>query len=121
MQYSNKDQHNISLMAVPLLNNPRILASYIENNQRTVVPYFEKFFQEAIEDGSVGKNNYPKALSSFFMMITELRFIPSLFPGTKEELLERLLFVKEMFDKLDIPVIDDEIVFYVKIALKKLE
>lgn len=97
------------------------MASYIESNQRTVVPYFEKFFQEAIEDGSIGKNNYPKALSSFFMMITELWFISSLFPGTKEELLERLLFVKEMLDKLEIPIIDEEIVFYVKNILEKLD
>lgn len=29
-------------MAVPLLNNPRILAGYIENSQRIVIPYLEK-------------------------------------------------------------------------------
>ena len=120
LQYSNKEQHKVNLMAVPLLNNPRILASHIENNQRIVVPYLEKFFQEAIKDGSI-RNNYPKALSSFFMVITELWFIPSIFPGTKEELLERLLFVKEMFDKLEIPIIDDEIMFYAKNTLEKLE
>jgi hypothetical protein len=34
------------------------------------------------------------------MIITDLWFIPSIFPGTKEELLERLLFIKEVFDKL---------------------
>ncbi len=55
------------------------------------------------------------------MIITELWFIPSIFPDTKEELLERLLFVKEMFDKLEIPIIDNEIVFYAKNTLEKLE
>lgn len=120
LQYSNKEQHNVSLMAIPLLNNPRILASYIESNQRIVVPYIEKLFQEAINDGSIENKNYPKALSSFFMMITELWFIPSIFPGTKEELLERLLFAKELFDKLEIPIIDDEIMFLAKNTLEKL-
>ncbi len=75
-----------------------------------------KFFHEAIKDGSI-RNNYPKALSSFFLIITELWFIPSIFPGT----LERLLFVKEMFDKLEIPIIDDEILFYAKNTIEKLE
>ena len=54
-------------------------------------------------------------------MITELWFIPSIFPGTKEELLERLLFAKEMFDKLGIPIIDDEIMFLAKNTLEKLD
>lgn len=121
LQYSNQEQHKVSMMAVPLLDNPRILASYIESNQRVVVPYFEKFFQEAIEDGSIGKTKYPKALSSLFMMITELWFIPSIFPCTKEDLLERLLFTKEMFDKLEIPVIDDEILLYAKQTLEEYQ
>lgn len=121
LQYSNKEQHNVSLMAIPLLNNPRILASYIESNQRVLVPYIEKLFQEAINDSSIENKNYPKALSSFFVMITELWFIPSIFPGTKEELLERLLFAKEMFDKLGIPIIDDEIMFLAKNTLEKLD
>lgn len=120
LQYSNKEQHDVSLMAIPLLNNPRILASYIESNQRIVIPYLETFFQEAIDDGSIENSNSPKTLSSFFMMIMELWFIPSIFTGTKEELLERLLFTKKMFDKLEIPIIDDEILLYAKHTLEKL-
>ena len=120
LQYSNQEQHEVNMMAIPLLNNPRILANYIENNQRIIVPYLEKFFQEAIDDGSVGDIKYPKALSSLFLMITELWFVPSIFPCTKEELLERLLFTKEMFDALEIPIIDDEILLYAKHTLENI-
>ncbi len=47
-------------MSVPLLNNPRILADYIENNQRIVAPFFEELFQEGVADGSIKDVKVPE-------------------------------------------------------------
>ena len=53
MQYQNEEQQQVNLMSIPLLNNPRILADYLESSQKVVVPFFDELIQEAIEDGSI--------------------------------------------------------------------
>ena len=96
-------------MSIPLLNNPRILSDFLESNQKIVVPFFEELFQEAIADGSIKNIKYPELLSSLFVLVMDVWLIPSIFPCNKEQLIEKLYFIKEMFEKLDIPVIDEEI------------
>lgn len=109
MQYQNQQQQDVNLMSLPLLKNPKILADYLENNQKTVAPYFEELFLEAMADGSVKNLKYPKAFTSLFMVIIDIWFVPSIFPCSKEELAERLYLTKDMFDSFGVPVIDDEI------------
>lgn len=109
LQYQNQDQQALNLMSIPLLNNPRILADYIENNQKIVAPFFEELFEEAVADGSIQNIKYPKAFSSLFIMIIDMWFIPSIFPCSKQELIERLYFVRDLFDALGAPILDDEI------------
>lgn len=114
LQYINQEQLEINMLSIPLLNNPRILADFIKNNQKILVPYFEEFFLEAIEDGSIKNQKYPKALSSLFILVGNLWLIPSIFPCSKEEMLERVYLAKDMFDSLGIPIIDEEILQYTK-------
>lgn len=109
MQFQNQETQEVNLMSIPLLNNPRILSDFLESNQKIVVPFFEELFQEAIADGSIKNIKYPELLSSLFVLVMDVWLIPSIFPCNKEQLIEKLYFIKEMFEKLDIPVIDEEI------------
>lgn len=109
MQFQNQETKEVNLMSIPLLNNPRILSDFLESNQKIVVPFFEELFQEAIADGSIKNIKYPELLSSLFVLVMDVWLIPSIFPCNKEQLIEKLYFIKEMFEKLDIPVIDEEI------------
>lgn len=109
MQSQNQDQIDLNQMSVPLLKNPKILADYIESNLRVVTPFFEELFLEGIEDGSIPNIRYPKALASFFVMATSVWLIPSIVSATEKELLERLLFLKDMLDSMGIYLIDDEV------------
>ena len=121
MQYQNEEQQQVYLMSIPLLNNPRILADYLESSQKVVVPFFEELIQEAIEDGSIKNVEYPKPLSSLFVMILDFWLVPSIFPCNKEEMLEKLYFIKDLFERLDIPVIDDDILNRAKQVIDQLE
>ncbi len=109
LQFQNQEMQEVNAMSVHLLNNPRILADFLQNQQNVTAAYFEELFQEAIEDGSIKDVKYPKALASFFTMIVDVWMIPSIFPCSKEELAEKLYFVKELFEGMGIPIIDEEI------------
>ncbi|MCH1942721.1 TetR/AcrR family transcriptional regulator [Holdemania massiliensis] len=107
--FLNEELQEINAMSVPLAKNPRILAEYIASNQRVLAPLLEELVEEAIQDGSIPDLKYPKAFSSLFAMIVDIWFMPTIFPCTKEELLERLELIKDLLDKAGIPIMDEEI------------
>ena len=109
LQFQNQEVQEVNAMSIQLLNNPRILADFLKTQQNIIASYFEELFQEAIEDGSVTNVKYPKVLASFFTMIVDVWMIPSIFPCSREELTEKLYFIKDLFDGMGIPIIDDEI------------
>lgn len=121
MQLEDNDQQEIGMMSIPLLKNPRILAAHLENNQKIIAPLVEELFKEAVLDGSIKNIKYTKPLSEMFTFITNIWLIPSVFPCSKEEVAEKLLFSKELFDQLGIPVIDQEILDYTMQVLEQIE
>ena len=60
-------------------------------------------------DGSIKNIKYPKSLASFFTVMVDVWVIPSIFPCSQEELIEKIYFLKELFDSMGIPVMDEEI------------
>ena len=120
MNYNNSDQQEVNLMSVPLLENPKIFANYLQTNQKIVAPRFEELFIEAVADGSIKSTKHPKALSGLFMLIINMWLVPSVIPCTGEELLERLYFTKDLFDGIGAPVIDDEIVEHSKRLIERM-
>ena len=120
LSFQNEKQQKVNIMTMSLLKNPRILAEYLESNQDIVSPFFEKLFQEAIADGSISDIKYPKALSSFFNLFTNMWLQPAIFPSSKQEILERLYFMKDLLNDIGIPVFDDEILDYIKKTLEDI-
>lgn len=119
LQFQDQEQQELSIMAAPLAKNPRILAEYIANGQKILAPFFEELFQEGLKDGSIKNMKYPKAFSSLFVMIIDVWFVPTIFPCTKDELIEKLYLIRDMCDTLGVPVIDDEIVQSVKYKIER--
>ena len=119
LQFQDQEQQELSIMAAPLAKNPRILAEYIANGQEILAPFFEELFREALEDGSIKNMKYPKAFSSLFTVIIDFWFVPTIFPCSKEELIEKLYLIREMCDTLGVPVIDDEILQLVECKIER--
>ena len=65
--------------------------------------------EEGIKDGSI-KTEHAKLLAELFVLLTNFWSIPTIYPMTEEETWEKFLMIKEIMDKLGLPVIDDEIV-----------
>lgn len=97
----------LSRNMIPLLENPRILAGMIESQKKYLSPEFYKLIKEGIADGSIS-TRYPKELSEILPLL-ELWLMPSIFPASEEELTHKIMFIKEMFECMGVPLFDDKI------------
>ena len=107
LNQSDQKQVELSKQAIPLLKNPHVLARMIETNRRTLCPHWLELIEEGRRDGSI-HTEYAKELSEFLVLV-DLLFIPSVFPGNLEEIQRRYRFVSEMLDKMGLPLYDDEL------------
>lgn len=104
---ADEKQVELSKQAIPLLKNPHVLARMIETNRRTLCPHWLELIEEGQRDGSI-RTEYAKELSEFLVLV-DLWFIPSVFPGNFKDMQHRYLFIAEILDKMGIPLYNDEI------------
>lgn len=114
-QFRNQDVKNVNMMSLPLLKNPRILVDCLETNQRVIAPMFKELIEEGIRDGSIHLDpKYTKTASEFMMLFSDLWLAPVIFPSDPQEMKQRLYFSKELYEKLGLPLFDDEIISYME-------
>ena len=106
------ENSQITEQFVPLLENPHILASTIQSNLKYLSPCFRKLIQEGIDDGSI-KTKYAKELSELLPLM-ELWMMPSVFPASDEEIEHKFEFLKNMFEKMGLPIFDENVVGILK-------
>ena len=119
LNQSDKERVNLSLQAMPILKNPRILAGIIESNRQVLSPFWLELLTEGIKDGSI-HTDYAMELSELIPLF-DLWLTPSIYPATSEEIFHKFLFIKDLFDKMGLPLIDDEIMETVKKTLISME
>ena len=118
MNQSNQDGIHMSEQALPLLQNPRILAGIIESNRKYLTPFWLELIEEGIEDGSI-QTAYAKQLSELLPLL-ELWLMPTVYPSSSEEMVQKFMFIREMLTKMGLPLFDEEMVEMVKQQLQRL-
>lgn len=108
LNQSNEQMVELTNQALPLLENPQILAKMFESNYQNLLPYWLELIQEGKEDGSI-KTEQPKELAELFIL-TDLWMIPSLFPGNVDDIKNRYKFVTVMLGKMGLPLYDEEMI-----------
>lgn len=108
LNQSNEQMVELTNQALPLLENPQILAKMFESNYQNLLPYWLELIQEGQEDGSI-KTEQPKELAELFIL-TDLWMIPSLFPGNVDDIKNRYKFVTVMLGKMGLPLFDEEMI-----------
>ena len=108
LNQSNEQMVELTNQALPLLENPQILAKMFESNYQNLLPYWLELIQEGQEDGSI-KTDQPKELAELFIL-TDLWMIPSLFPGNADDIKNRYKFVTVMLGKMGLPLFDEEMI-----------
>lgn len=108
LQHGNKEYMDINIASVPLLKNPRFLVELVENNQRLSGKLLQPLIEEGIVDGSI-KNNNAKALAELVLLLTNFWIIPSVYPCTKQEFLDKVALMKNICDNIGFPLFDSEV------------
>lgn len=108
LNQSNEQMVELTNQALPLLENPQILAKMFESNYQNLLPYWLELIQEGQEDGSI-KTEQPKELAEL-LILTDLLMIPSLFPGNADDIKNRYKFVTVMLGKMGLPLFDEEMI-----------
>ena len=106
--FDETEHHQLSIASMQLMGSPAFLKKLIESNQE-LVPMYQELIEEGIQDGSI-KTEHSKLLAELFVLLTNFWSIPTIYPMTSEEMWEKFLIIKEITDKLGLPIIDDEIV-----------
>jgi AcrR family transcriptional regulator len=101
---SDAQRNEFNSQAIPILENPRILAAAIEANRKVLTPLWFELIDEGRRDGSI-KTEYAKELSEFLPFIN-FWLLPSIFPASAEEFRQKQLFVMEMLSRMGLPLTD---------------
>ena len=91
----------LSRQSLPLLKNPRILARVIEADNTIIAAY-------------------PAQIAELFPLLTSLWLLPSVFPATRPELLQKLEFLQDLFNRLGLPFLDAQTMSVVQNAIDHL-
>lgn len=107
LNQSDHERAELSKQAIPILKNPRILAGIMESNRKVLSPFWLELLNEGNKDGSI-HTSYAKELSELIPLL-ELWLTPSVYPAGTEEIYHKFVFIKELLDKMGVPLIDDKI------------
>ena len=117
---SDRARQDMNIQSMPILKNPRVLAGMIEANRKELTPYFERLLEEGCRDGSI-HTEYGKELAELIPLLTSLWLAPTVFPSTAEGMLKKFRFIREMLEKMGMPVIDDEIMKMAEEYFREIE
>ena len=93
--------------AKALMKSPRVIGEvYLECLKRT--KQVQVFINEGIEDGSI-VTDYPGELAEFISLTIDMGFVLNFPRCSREEIEGRLYFMQTVFQRINVPLIDDEI------------
>ena len=103
----------IDMQMLPLLKNPRIFVELIDSNRRVLSPLWLDLIEEGIHDGSI-QTGYAKEIAELIPLLGDIWLYPTVYPATEEEVFHKFQFLKEMFEKMGVPLIDNEMTTLLK-------
>ena len=108
LNQSDQERMNLTIQSIPVCKNPRLLMEMINSNRKILTPYYQELLEEGNRDGSI-HTEYAKEIAELMPLLTSLWMLPSVFPGSKEDMKHKFLFIGEMLDKMGVPLFDHEI------------
>lgn len=119
LNQADSARNSMTVQAIPITKNPRVLVGMIESNRRILTPYFQELIEEGNRDGSLC-TKYAKEIAELLPLLTSLWLLPSVFPADKAEMKRKFSFMKDMLDSMGVPLIDDAIMALVDEFLSQI-
>ena len=79
-----------------------------------------ELMEEGLADGSI-TTRYPQELAELLTLLPNLWLAPSVYPGTREDILRRFRCLGEMLAHMGLPLVDGEILALAEDFFLKLE
>lgn len=105
----DSDTRKVSIMSVQALQSPTFLKRVLDDNRDLLAPFYEEIIEQGVQDGSI-QTGHPKLLAQLLTFLTNFWMIPTVYPASPEESIDKLLFIKEITDQLGIPFLDDDLI-----------
>lgn len=110
LNQSDAERNQLNMQAIPILKDPHILATAVEENRRILTPLWLELLEEGKKDGSI-KTEYVKELSELLPLIN-FWLMPVVFPATEEEIHHKYRCVMDVLGHMGLPIFDDEAVSF---------
>ena len=102
---ADKDRTSMTLQAIPITQNPRLLVEMIKSNRDILTPYYRELLEEGNRDGSL-HTEYGEELAELLPLLTSLWLLPSLFPTSREGMRRKFHFIGDLLEKMGVPLMD---------------
>ena len=99
----DETRERIQTQAVPVLEDPRILAAAVEANRRVLTPLWRELIEEGRQDGSI-RTEYARELSELLPLVN-FWLMPSVFPGSLEDIRHKCRFIAQVLAAMGLPII----------------
>lgn len=110
---SSEEQLDFFRATPNILKNPRFLAMQLYDSINEVAPALEILIREGISDGSITAD-YPKELAEVLILLLNIWLNPMVFSDTPERTDAKYEFLKDMFEKLGIPLLNENFLTLLK-------
>ena len=97
---------DLNIQSMLIYKDPRLLMEMIDSNRRILTPYFQELLEEGNRDGSM-HTEYTREIAELLPLLTSLWMLPSIFPATKDEMKRKFIFIRDMLDKMGVPLFDE--------------
>ena len=108
LNQADESRVDMTIQAIPITRNPRLMAEMVESNRRVLTPYYLELLEEGNRDGSI-HTEYAREIAELLPLLTSLWLLPSVFPASREEQRRKFTFLGEMLDKMGVPLMDEGI------------
>lgn len=106
---SNEKQREVYELFSDASKNPKMVTKQLISTLEELAPILKTFIDEGIQDKSINLKN-PKEVSEIISLLTNIWLNPIIFNMTYEEFDNKILFLKDLYEKLGLPIIDDRII-----------
>ena len=98
----------LTAQMLPLKLDSRLLAELIQSNLHMLTPYYQELLEEGNRDGSL-HTEYPRELAELLPLLTSVWLMPAVFPASKEEIRRKFAFLRDMLERLGVPLFDESL------------
>lgn len=104
------DQEKIKMdrMTKHMFEDRTILVERIKAGVQEASPCIEALIKEGISDGSI-QTDFAKEIAEVLLILINFWINPTVFVSSKEEYKQKVLFLKEVLDKLGVPILTSEL------------